>query len=298
MIDFNNNITICISTHNNLPYLDILIKSIYANSKYDNKVIVYAENCTDGTDVWLKEQCNAGFEYYIEHNDVAKGIGAGINFIIDKVQTEYFILLHSDMVVPFHFDSKLAQFFNTNDNKKIASAWRCEPNIWNNPPQSAGLVSLPIEIFGEYYHNFKYDSFIEWANSFSAQNIGVTIKSISGAGGYMMKKSDWDFIGGNDPLFSPACYEDIDLALRAQIRGFELIMTAEVLIYHFGARGSHFPDDNLNMKSERQIDAERNGYSKWLLKWNDFINYDVNNLIVLTDKMKEHIELNKNKFLY
>ena len=51
-------ITTCISTNNNLEYLKLAIKSVRKNSYYkDQPVIIHAENCTDGTNEWLKSQC-------------------------------------------------------------------------------------------------------------------------------------------------------------------------------------------------------------------------------------------------
>lgn len=49
-------ITFCISTYNNLEYLKIAIDSVRKNSYFkDAPFIIHAENCTDGTDEWLKE---------------------------------------------------------------------------------------------------------------------------------------------------------------------------------------------------------------------------------------------------
>ena len=49
-------ITTCISTNNNLGYLKLAIKSVRQNAYYnDQPIIVFAENCTDGTNEWLAE---------------------------------------------------------------------------------------------------------------------------------------------------------------------------------------------------------------------------------------------------
>ena len=61
-------ITHCISTYNNLDYLKLAIKSVRLNSYYKNApFIIHAENCTDGTDEWLKENGEKyNLEYYID----------------------------------------------------------------------------------------------------------------------------------------------------------------------------------------------------------------------------------------
>ena len=48
--------TFCISTLNNNNYLQLAIKSVRENSHFkDAPFVVYAENCTDGTNEWLEE---------------------------------------------------------------------------------------------------------------------------------------------------------------------------------------------------------------------------------------------------
>ena len=61
-------ITTCISSNNNLEYLKLAVKSVRQNAYYnDMPIIVYAENCTDGTDEWLMDN-EYDIEYYIEKN--------------------------------------------------------------------------------------------------------------------------------------------------------------------------------------------------------------------------------------
>ena len=48
-------ITSVIPTFNNLPYLKLTIKSVRQNAYYNNMpIVVFAENCTDGTNEWLE----------------------------------------------------------------------------------------------------------------------------------------------------------------------------------------------------------------------------------------------------
>ena len=68
-------ITTCISTNNNLDYLKLAVQSVRQNAYYkDMPIVVYAENCEDGTDEWLSDN-PYNLDYYIEKNKVEKGIG-------------------------------------------------------------------------------------------------------------------------------------------------------------------------------------------------------------------------------
>ena len=86
----------------------------------------------------------------------------------------------------------------------------------------------------------------------------------------LIRKKDWDEIGGNDPLFAPASWEDKDLFIRMQLEGYEFKMTSKSIVWHFSARGSHFRDeakDNFEGKSKRQQTAEEANVKKFIGKW-------------------------------
>ena len=261
-------ITFCISTFNNLPYLKIAIRSVRENSYYDKApFIIHAENCTDGTDRWLidnKEKYN--LDVYLDKNKVPLGIGGGMNFCADKVETEYIMFLHSDFYVTKNWDLELYNIFKKYPNQKMwVNSHRVEPNMFNNPSSRPGTVIVDKEMFGAYHHDFKDQIFEQWANEFTEMN-DFEIPKGEGVSG-LIRKKDWDEIGGNDPLFAPASWDDMDLFLRMLLKGYEFVLTSKSLVWHFGARGSHRLEENNGKSSERQINAERLNQQKWISKW-------------------------------
>ena len=114
-------ITLCISTFNNLPYLKIAIDSVRKNSHYkDAPFIIHAENCNDGTDKWLIENKDKyELDVYIDKNEIPLGIGGGMNFCADKVETEFIMFLHSDFYVTKDWDIKLMDVFEKYPNQKL-----------------------------------------------------------------------------------------------------------------------------------------------------------------------------------
>ncbi len=266
-------ITTCISTNNNLGYLKLAIKSVRQNAYYnDQPIIVFAENCTDGTNEWLAEN-EYGVEYYIENNEVEKGIGGGMNFCVNKAQTEFVNIIHSDMWIAPNQDIELLKLFEGFEGKLIASSYRIQPKIFPNDPwQRPGAVFVPPFTFGEYHHNFQPGLFDQWATEFSKDNDVIVRKG--GGAGFFCRKEDFVYIGGNDPLFAPASWEDMDLFIRMQLEEYEFKMTTKSTVYHFSARGSHFKNDNLNEKSERQVKAEHNNVHKFVNKWGRLPEYD------------------------
>ena len=134
-----------------------------------------------------------------------------------------------------------------NDNidkntRLIASSFRIQPKIFpNDPDYRPGTVFVPINEFGAYYNDFNSNYFDQCANEFSKEN-NINVRKGGGAG-FFCKKEDYEWIGGNDPLFAPASWEDMDLFIRMQLEGYEFKMISKSTVYHFSARGSHFRDE-------------------------------------------------------
>ena len=277
----DHKITTCINTNNNLNYLKLAIKSIRQNAYYKNQpIVIYAENCTDGTNEWLqrnKEQLELTF--IIEENKIPKGIGGGMDICVVNSKTEFVNIIHSDMWIAPNQDIELLKLYNNikESERLIASSFRIQPKIFPNSPDSRpGVVFLPPESLGAYWDNFDSKSFDNWATLFSAEN-DVTVRKGGGAG-FFCRKKDYEFIGGNDPIFAPASFDDDDLFIRMQLEGYTFKMISKSTVYHFGARGSHFRDeakDNFNKKSQRQIISEQKNYIKFINKWGKLPEKDI-----------------------
>ena len=261
-------ITFCISTYNNLEYLKIAVDSVRKNSFYkDAPFIIHAENCTDGTNEWLKENSEKyNLEYYLDKNDNPKGIGGGMNFCADRVETDYIMFLHSDFYVTPNWDKALMDTHNKYPNEKLwVNSHRVEPQMFPNSQSRPGTVVVAKETFGAYHNDFKSVLFDKYAELFTSEN-DFEIPKGEGVS-ELIKKEHWDEIGGNDPLFAPASYDDMDLFLRMLQNGFRFILPTTSLVWHFGARGSHRLEENDGKTSERQIKAEQVNIQKWVSKW-------------------------------
>ncbi len=258
----------CISTYNNLEYLKIAIDSVRSNSYYtDSPFIVHAENCDDGTDEWLINNSDTyNLEFYIDKNKPALGIGGGMNFCADKVETEYINFLHSDFYVTKNWDRALLDVHEKYPDEKLwVNSHRVEPKMFATTESRPGTVVVPQDAFGAYHDDFNTKYFDDWAKKFVNGN-DFEIAKGEGVSG-LIKKTDWDEIGGNDPLFAPASWEDMDLFLRMLQNGFRFILPTTSLIWHFGARGSHRLEENDGKTSERQLKAEQDNQQKWIKKW-------------------------------
>ena len=273
-------LTFCISTYNNLNYLKLAVESVRKNSYFkDAPFIIHAENCTDGTDEWLVENKDMyELDVYIEHNKIPVGIGGGMNFCADKVETEYIMFLHSDFYVSKNWDLACYEEIQKHVEPTWIFSHRVEPNMFNSE-QRYGTVLVAPNDFGAYYNDFDKSSFEIWANEFIKEN-DFTIPKAEGVSG-LIKKKDWDQIGGNDPIFAPTSWEDMDLFLRMLKQGYKFILTSKSVVWHFGARGSHRLEENGGKTSERQRESEIKNAKNWYNKWGKMPEFDDYGMIKL-----------------
>ena len=267
----NSPITFCISTHNNLNYLKLAVHSVRTYSHFkDAPFVIFAENCDkDETYVWLienKEKYN--LTTIIENNaeGTEVGIGGGMNECAKHVKTEYIMFLHSDFFVSRNWDLECLNIFDKYPNTPMwISSHRFQPNCFKENDRP-GTIFFDYDIFGHKHDDFNERYFIEYSDEFSKLNPNIEIEKGEGVSG-LIRKKDWDYIGGNDKLFAPASWDDTDLFIRMQLAGYKFILTSNSVFFHFGARGSHFPDDNLNVKSDRQIKCEERNQKNFYKKW-------------------------------
>jgi GT2 family glycosyltransferase len=273
-------LTFCISTYNNLPYLKLAVESVRKNSYYKNaSFIIHAENCTDGTNEWLEEHSKIyNLITIIEpNNEIVKGIGGGMNICAENVKTEYIMFLHSDFYVSKNWDLECLKIFDKYHNIPMwVFSQRIQPNIFNESSRP-GVLIVPNDYFGVHYDNFQPEIFLQYAQDFSKLN-DFEIELGEGVSG-LIRKKDWDIIGGNDPIFSPTSWEDKDLFLRMVIQNYKFVLTSKSAVWHFGARGSHRLEENNGKSAQRQVEAERKNIVNWLNKWGKMPVFNENGFI-------------------
>ena len=273
-------VTHCISTFNNLPYLKLAIHSVRTHSYWkDAPFIIHAENCSDGTDEWLEENADAyNLEYYIDKNDNPKGIGGGMNFCAEKVKTEFINFLHSDFYVTKNWDLELMKIHDKYEDEKLwVNSFRIEPNMFGDTDRP-GTHFVPKEAFGAYHEDFNPKLMLDYAKEIADKN-DFEIPKGEGVSG-LVRKSWWDTIGGNDPLFAPTSWDDYDLFWRMLKEGGKFLMPTKSIVWHFGARGSHRLEENNNQTSERQKKAEQVNAQKFYNKWKGLPKFDEYGMIV------------------
>ena len=285
---YRSPMTFCLSVYNNLDYMKICIESVRRNSYfYDAPFVVYAENCTDGTNEWLSENKDKyNLDVYIEpNNKVRRGIGGGMNFCASKVKTPLLNFLQADLYACQNWDINLYRYLIHHNNKFPDIKYgvfshRIQPDIFNElGTERAGTTFVPQEAFGAYHDDFDFEKLDKWVSEFVKLNKGSLVRKAEGVSGLFHKK-DWDYIGGNDDRFAPAYWEDADLFIRMMNEGFDFVLTAESVLYHFASRSSRFPDDNLKVRPQHLADIEQNSLNEFVNKYGRLPDRDENDMVV------------------
>jgi GT2 family glycosyltransferase len=283
-MDNSSPLSFCISTYNNLNYLKLAISSVRKNSYFKvAPFVVHAENCTDGTNEWLLENREKyNLTLIIEpNNEEVRGIGGGMNICAEHVQTDYILFLHSDFYVQKNWDKKLYdRALQYSEEKLWVNPYRIEPAQFGPAQSRPGTYIVPMEIFGGYYHDFNQELFEQESDTFATTYSTVEFPKGEGVSG-LVKKEVWDEVGGNDPIFAPASWEDMDLFIRMLQHGVRFIVTASSVVWHFGARGSHRLEENNGKTSDRQILAEEKNRKLWLEKWGKYPEFDEYGMVKL-----------------
>lgn len=284
-----------INTFRSLPYLKLAIESIRENAYYKNQPIcVYVEN-DEETAEWLKQQSD--ITPIIEYNKVPVGIGGGVNKIVEKCKTEFVSIIHSDMYISRHYDKPLLDIVSNTEKPIVAGSWRLEPNIFNNQDRLGTVFCPPNteEGFGTYYHDFKKKEFLDWAEDFVKTSKAPDFRKVEGVS-YMIRTK---YFINNFDAYRPSSFEDHHQSVVMQIKGYDFVVSGKAIVWHFGARSSHFlgQHDKLTGTSDRQKQSEAKNIRTWFELWGEGPSYDNLGFIKVTDNMRQRFNQNPKKYL-
>jgi len=219
-------VSVVILNYNGLDYLKKFLPSVCA-SNYENLAIYVADNGSTDTSIgFLKTNFKQVHLIDLEENH---GFALGYNLALEKIDSDYFILLNSDVEVTKNWIFPIIELMER--DKTIGA---CQPKIrsYNNKEyfEYAGasggwLDSLGYPFCrGRIFDNLEKDT--------GQYNTTSEIFWASGAALFIRAKI-FKALGGFDPDYF-AHAEEIDLCWRVKRAGFKIMVRPRSVVYHVG----------------------------------------------------------------
>ncbi len=228
-------VAVVILNWNGEIFLEKFLPSVIRNTKKTGIEVIIADNgSTDGSIPFIEDNYPTLQIIKLDQN---YGFASGYNLALKQIESEYFVLLNSDIDVPEGWLNPLIEFMDNNPN-----AGACMPKImdYNNAShfEYAGAAGGFIDFFGYPYCRGRILSCIE--EDKGQYDEALEVFWASGACLFIRSKIYWEVGGLDDDFF--AHMEEIDLCWRVHNLGFSNWCVPSSKIYHVG--GGTLPNNN------------------------------------------------------
>jgi glycosyltransferase involved in cell wall biosynthesis len=255
-------ISFIIPSYNNLKHLKNVYTSIQKHAP-QAEIILLDDGSNDGTWEWMQEiETLPGNKTRITRSEERVGHTILYDKGIELATNEIVGILHADMILGPNYIENLIKHLEPG---KVICATRIEP-----PLHPEGKEKI-IRDFGMDFDTLNIEAFEQFVLESQIEFKDQTTKGMFAP--WIIYKSDFQSIGGHDPIFAPFPYEDSDIFQRWILAGYELIQSRDVFVYHLTCRGHRWneqvgkDDDYYKIVSQR---ASRN----YLRKWGSWIKND------------------------
>jgi glycosyltransferase involved in cell wall biosynthesis len=224
-------ISFIIPSRNNKIYLQQAVNSILECYGTEHDLVLLDDASDDGTWEWV--QSLEGDHFIKYRNEGPERVGHTILYDkgVELSKTEVFTIFHADMITTKNHIPNLLKHLKP---QTVIAATRIEPPL--HPPGPEKYVRM----FGFEPKEFKKDEFLKEIEDLEKTNENRVTNGIFAP--WLMYKTDFEAIGGHDPLFAPMELEDSDIFNRMHLAGYGLIQSRDSFVYHMTCRGSRFKD--------------------------------------------------------
>ena len=219
-------VAVVILNWNGLAHLQRFIPSVVA-STYPNLDIIVADNAsTDQSLEWLQTNYPI-IRIMTGHTNL--GFAGGYNFFLKKIESDYYVLLNSDVLVSKNWIEPVIDLM-----EKDISIAACQPKILSadHPDhfEYAGASGGWIDKLGYPFSRGRIFDTVE--KDHGQYDDPVPVFWASGAAFFIRSKLFHETGGFYEPFF--AHQEEIDLCWRLQRAGYKIYACPEAIVYHLG----------------------------------------------------------------
>ncbi|MFD2164299.1 glycosyltransferase family 2 protein [Paradesertivirga mongoliensis] len=219
-------VSVVILNWNGKHYLEKFLPSVL-RSGYQNLEIIVGDNAsTDNSVKFLNDNYSS---VRIIANKENLGFAGGYNAILSQVESDYFVLLNSDVEVTSGWIEPIIQLMEQDQSIAVT-----QPKLkdFNNKNcfEYAGAAGGYIDKFGYPFCRGRiFDTLEDDTGQYETSS---EIFWASGAALFIRKKC-WDETSGFDADFF-AHMEEIDLCWRLKNRGYKIMYCPQSVVYHVG----------------------------------------------------------------
>ena len=265
-------------SRSNLKYLKWSYESIRKNLGYKHEICMADDFSDDGTWEWMKEISKKDPNVKIHRNEGPTRLGHTILYdtlINDYATNDVVMIYHADMYACPRLDEEVLRHIEPG---VVVSGTRIEPPLHPDGPEKI------LKDFGIEPEEFDEHGLIEFLNTEVMNQYGTGITTEGIFAPWAILKSDWDFIGGHDPIFAPQSKEDSDIFNRFHLAGFKFKQTWGGFVYHMTCRGSRFKDGAMRnpagqvfmngRESDEWLIQNKKSTREFIRKWGHFVKHD------------------------
>ena len=210
---------------NGKNWLEKFLPNIISNS-LDSEIIIADNNSSDDSIKFLKKNYP---KIRIIKNNGNFGYAKGYNLALKQINSEYYVLLNSDIKVTKNWISPIISLMDLNKNVSA-----CQPKIldYNNKNkfEYAGAAGGYIDKFGYPFCRGRIFNFLE--KDIGQYNDSTEIFWATGACLFVRSSHFWETGGLDEDFF--AHQEEIDLCWRLKNKGYKVMVVPKSIVYHVG----------------------------------------------------------------
>ena len=246
-------VSIIVVSFNNQPYLELCLDSIVKNTEYPNYEIIIVDNNSDlDTVSYLSVFHKTNGNSKLIFNDENLGFAKANNQGAQIADGEFLVLLNNDTIVTPGWLNRL--LWHLESNKDVAMVGPVSNGVSNEARIFIDYTDVSLENINIFASKRSAEFFGQF---FEIQMLALFCAIIS--------KDLYMEIGGLDEQYKIGMFEDDDLAMKLNIRGYKLICAEDTFVHHFQRTSFKLLPENkyLEIFNENQKRFE----NKWQTKW-------------------------------